>query len=179
MLGAREVVHRLHILTECRARTSSRVVCGRHGLPLNPFGRGVRLENRLQLPTKRRRHHGFGANSKPRSRGRGLRRQAGANRRDERAPRSNLTELDNRLRAIGVVKRQERGLRVEIGCAKASRMIGVALGLRGASLMAFDQEARRDAAESHGGREEQWTAGDYLLGFGDRVRVHQLVGLNR
>ena len=138
----------------------------------------MRRENLLQLPAKRRRGHGFGQDAKARALGRRLRRQAGADRGDERAPRSNLAELHNRLRAIGVVQRQQRRLRVEIGRAKASRMIGVAFGLRGASFVAFDQQARGDAAERHGRREEQRTAGDFFFGLAN-VRDDQLIGLNR
>ena len=57
-------------------------------------------------------------------------------------------------------------------------MIGIAFDLGRPAFVAFDQQARGDAAERHRGRKEQRPAGDLLFGLAD-VGNDQLVGLDR
>ena len=82
-------------------------------------------------------------------------------------PGADLAVQGDRLRAVGVVQGQHRGLRKRIGCAEAVRMAGVAFDLGRATHGAFHQGALRESAEQVGACEVQRLAGDDLLGWTD------------
>ena len=96
----------------------------------------------------------------------------------DRAPRADVAELHDRLRAIRIVKREHRTLREQVGCALARGMIGIAFDLRRPAFVAFDQQARADAAVRHRGREKQRLAGNFFFGLAD-VRDDQFLRLHR
>ncbi len=56
---------------------------------------------------------------------------------DKRAPTADAAFADDRLRAIWIVKAQHRGLRENIGCAKARWMSRIAFDLGGPAHVAF------------------------------------------
>ena len=62
----------------------------------------------------------------------------------KRLERSNLAAMGDRLRAIGVVERQHRRLREDVGRAEARRMLRVALDLGRAPFVALDEQADAD-----------------------------------
>ena len=91
---------------------------------------------------------------------------------------TNLAEVGQRLRAIGIVEAEDRRLREDVGGAEAARVQRVAFDLRRPALVALDQQAGGDAAERHRGREEQRLARDHLFGLPD-VRDDLLRRLTR
>ena len=104
--------------------------------------------------------------------------QRAADRGDEAAPRTDAAQFGDGLRAVGVVEGEDRRLREDVGAAAGGRMIGIAFDLGRAALVALDQQAGGDAAERHGGGEEQRLAGHDVLRL-PHVRHDQLVGLAR
>jgi hypothetical protein len=177
-IGAGEIVERLHILPGGHPQSRPGVVGGRHGFPLDPPRPRVRGEHLLDLGRQGRRGDRFGQDPQARALGDRLRGQPRAHRRDEGTPRSNLAQLHHRSRAIGVVQRQHRGLRIQIGRAEAAGVIGIAFDLRRAPLVAFDEQPGRHAAERHRGRVVLRSTRDLVFRL-PHVRHDQLGGLRR
>src|SRR5262249_16728268 len=71
--------------------------------------------------------------------------------------------INDRLRAIGIVKIVERCLRERVGRALRDRMIGITLDLRRAVLVALDQEWRRAIEIRTGRGKEERRTGDQFL----------------
>src|SRR5690606_2661912 len=72
--------------------------------------------------------------------------------------------LAERLRrAIGVVEPDDVGLQLRVGAAQARRVLGVALGLGGATLVRLDQETDRLTVMPHRRRVVQRHAGHDVL----------------
>ena len=128
----------------------------------------MRGEHLLDLGGQRRRVHRFGEDAQPAALARRLGRQRAADRGDEAAPRPDAAQLGDRVRPVGVVEGEDRGLREDVGAAAGRRMIGVALDLGGPTLVALDQQPGGDAAERHRGGEEQRLAGHDVLGHAAR-----------
>ncbi len=83
----------------------------------------------------------------------------------EFVPARDAAVVDDRLRAVGIVKRQHRRLCEHVGRAQTRGMIGVALDLGRPGHVAFHQNAGGDAAERHGRRVEKRFAGQDFLGL--------------
>jgi hypothetical protein len=175
-VGLREVVHRLHVFAERQFRAGARVVTRRR-FPLHPARLGVLRQNLLDLGGQRRRVDRLGEDAETGAPGGDLRRERALHRGDEGAPRANLAELGDGVRAIGVVEREHRGLRVEVGGALAGGVVGVAFDLGRAPVVALHEQARRHAAERHRRGVEERLARHDLFGL-PHVRHDELVGLH-
>ena len=112
-------------------------------------------EQIADLGRQRRRAHRLGQDPQAGALKRLLGRERRPDRPEKRRPRTNLAEVGERLRAIGIVEAEHRGLREDVGRAEAAGMQRVAFDLRRASLVAFDEQPGRDAAERHRGRVEE------------------------
>ena len=82
-------------------------------------------------------------------------------------PGPDLPELGDRLRAVGIVETEDRGLPEDVGRAEARRVVGVPLDLRRAARVALDEKAGRVAGERKRGGEEERPAGKDLFGLAD------------
>ena len=176
-VGLLEVVDRLDVAAEREPGAGAHVVA-RGRFPLNPLGVGMLRENLLDLRRERGRVDRLGDDAQTgAARGR-LGRQRAAQGRNEAAPRTNLPKLGDRVRAIGVVHREHRGLREQVGAAAAGGMVGIAFDLGRAAFVALDQQARGHASERHRRGVEHRLAGHQIFGL-THVRHDQLVGLHR
>ena len=99
-------------------------------------------------------------------------------RREERAPRANLSALGQRLRPVGVVDVEDEALREDVGAAEARGVERVAFDLRRPPLVALRHDAPRVAAVDLRRRVEERLAGHELLGSLD-VRIDALRRLAR
>src|SRR6185312_13807373 len=70
-------------------------------------------------------------------------------RRAKRLPRTDLAPVGHRLRAIGIPEIEHASLGENVRAAEARRMQRIALDLRRAAHVAFDQYAEREAPEGH------------------------------
>ncbi len=172
-----EVVLRLDHLAKGEAGAGASVIA-RQRLPLDPLRLGIGRQHLPKLRRHRRRAHRLGEDAQARALRRRLPLQRGLHRRDERRPGSNLAELDDRLRAIGIVEGQHRRLGEQVGGAEAPGMIRVPFHLRRPSLVTLDEDTGGDAAQGHRAREKQRLAGNLLLGLSD-VGDDQLGRLHR
>src|SRR5690606_17610330 len=102
----------------------------------------------------------------------------GLQRRHEVVPAALLAALAHGGRAVGVVEREDLGLRRGAGGAAAGRVVGVALELGGPALVALGQHAFGEAAVGHGRRVEERLAGRDL-GRGPDVGDDLLLGQRR
>jgi hypothetical protein len=85
--------------------------------------------------------------------GRGIERCA--DRAQQIAPGRYLAAIPHGLRTVGVVQREDRGLRQRIGGAQARRMKRVALDFRRAAHVAGHYQTNRAVGARHGGGEAQ------------------------
>ena len=166
-VGLLEAVLRVDVLAERQLRAGARVLAAGR-IPLMPFrGREAR-EQLADLRRQRRRVDRLGQDAEAGALERLLRRQRRADRAEKRRPRTDLAEVGQRLRAIGIVEAEDRGLREDVGRAEAARVQRVALDLGRPPFVALDEQPGGDAAERHRGREEQRLARDRALRAGGR-----------
>ena len=92
----------------------------------------------------------------------------------KRAEGPDLTEVGDRLRAVGVVQPEDGRLREEVGRSPAGRMLRVAFDLRRTAFVALDEQPCAGAGKRHRGRVEERLARNEFLGLA-HVR-HQLLG---
>jgi len=165
-VGAIEAVLAVDVVAEGELRARASVVAAR-GIPLMPIRRRVAAEEIGNLIGERWRADRLGEEAKASPLERLLCVQHRANRAEESRPRPNLAERHERLRSIGIVQAEDGRLREDVGRAQAARVPWVAFHLGRPSLVAFDQQAGRDAAERHRRRKEQRPARNHLLGLTD------------
>ena len=130
-----------------------------------PLRRREARQQIANLRGERRRADRLGEDAEPGALERLLRGQRGADRAEKRRPRADLAEIGERLRAVGIVEPENRGLREHVGRAEAARMQRVAFDLGRPPFVALDEEPGGDAAERHRGRVEERLAGDELFGL--------------
>ena len=165
-VGAIEVVLDLDVFAERELPAGADVLAAGR-IPLVPSGGREAREEGADLGRQCRRAHRLGQDPQTGALKGLLRRERRPDRPEKRRPRPNLADVGERLRAIGIVEAEHRGLGKDIGCAEAAGMKGVALNLGRASLVAFDEQSRRDAAERHRGRIEERHARHELFGLAD------------
>ena len=92
------------------------------------------------LGGKRGRHDGLADNAQAGAALLPLTRHGIADRGKGLVPGARLAKLRDRLRTVGIVERQDRGLAENIGGAAAGGMIGIALDLGRPAHVAFHQQ---------------------------------------
>ncbi len=124
-----------------------------HGFVLHPPCAGVFRQQTLHLARERRRRDRLGHDPKLRTvlvpHGR-----CGAQRGDRVGPRPRPVFVEDRLRAVGVVQAENRGLREAVGRAAARGVKLVPLDFDRPAVAALDEEPGRVPAERHRGRVE-------------------------
>ncbi len=114
-----------------------------------PFGFREKRQERLNLRGKRRRSDNAGQDAETRA-ARGSRRcRNGLRTFHKQRPGLDFPELGDRLRAIRIVKIQDRSLREHVRRAKARRVIGIAFDLRRSPFVAFHKQTNRIRAKRH------------------------------
>ena len=149
-----EIVIRVDRLSECLHGRGARAVRPR-GLPLMPLGGRIQFLDGAQLLRHARRSDRLGENADARAVLALLLRQRIAQGARVLAPGTDLAVEAERLRSVGIVKLQNRGLRIGIACAQRGGVFGVALHLGGPALVAFHQHSVGDAVQRRRGSEEQ------------------------
>ena len=134
-----------------------------HRLPLDPLCLRQACDQLVNLRRERWRGDGFGEQTDAAPLLGLLRVQHGAHGADERAEGPDLTEIGERLRAIGIVEIEDSGLREHVRGAPARRVIGVAFNLGGPAFVRLDEQTQARSAERHGRRVEERLARDDLL----------------
>ncbi len=130
-------------------------------LVLVPFRLGKFLEDAFDdLIAERRRHDGLGQQAQPGAAARPLPVEGAAQGGEGVVPGGGLAEAGDVLGAIRVVQGQHGGLMVGVGRPQAGGVLRVALDLGRPAEVAFGQQADADAAQRHGGGEEQRLAGN-------------------
>jgi hypothetical protein len=165
-VGLLEAVQRVDVPAERQLCTAACVLAA-GGIPLMPF-RG--RESREHLADLRRQRRGIDRLGQQTDAGafeRLLRRQRRADCAKKGGPRTNLAEVGQRLRAIGIVQIEDCGLREDVGRAAAARVQRVALDLRRPPFVAFDKQPGCRTAERHRRREEQRHARNQFFGLAD------------
>jgi hypothetical protein len=157
-----EVVARLDQLAEGLLGSGThRVATG--GLPLVALDLRIRPQHALpeRLERRRRRRSGEHADTDTLERDLGV--EVRLERRLERAPGARALELEDRLRAVGIVERQDRGLGDRVGRAEARGVLRVAFDLRRPPHVALGEHRLEIAEHRHRRGEEQRPAGEDLL----------------
>ena len=85
------------------------------------FADGKRASRSLNLRGERRRADRLGEDAEPGALERLLRRERRADRAEERRPRTDLAEVGQRLRAIGIVEAENRRLREDVAWRRGCR----------------------------------------------------------
>jgi hypothetical protein len=155
-------VDRVDRLAECQPRAVHGVVPGGR-LPLVPLRFGERCGQVGELPRERRRGDRLGQDPQARAAPRSLVFQDEAHLAQEGGPRTDLAQLENRPRPVGVVEPVYRGLREDVGPAETRGVERVAFDLRGPAHVALDEETGREPADAHRGRVKERLARDDLL----------------
>ena len=132
-----------------------------------PFGLGKKRQKRLNLRGERWRSNNSGQDAEARS-------IVGLHLRCEclrafhkQRPRLDFAKFGHRLRAIRIVKIQDRSLREHIRGPKARRMIGVAFDLGRTTFVAFHQQTDRVCAKRHRRGIELWLPEGHPIGLLD------------
>ena len=163
-LGVGEAVVGVDVVAEGEPRPGARRVAADR-LPLVPARLGELAQERAELAREGGRGDGLGQDAEPGAPARALRPERRAEHRQEAAPRADVAQVGEGLRAVGVVERQHRGLCRGVGRTQAGRMLGVALDLGRPPHVALDQHAGADPARvGHGGGEEERLSRDDVLG---------------
>jgi hypothetical protein len=157
-------VLRLDELAEGELRAQACVVAAR-GIPLVPPGGRQPPEQLLQLRRQRRGADRLRQNAESGALQRLLSHQCGAQRADERRPRTDLAQVRHRTRTIRIVQAEDRRLREHVAGAEAVRVERIALDLRGAAFVTLDQQTRSDTADGHRCGVVQRPAGHHFLGL--------------
>src|SRR6267378_2230160 len=147
--GLFDTINRIEITPESELRTLARAVADRR-LPLVPFGFRKKGQQRLNLSGKRRRSDNSGQDAETRAvRAFHLRRECLRAFHKQR-PRLDFPKFRDRLRAIRIVKIQDRCLRKHVCRTKAGWMVGIAFDFGWSPLVAFHEQADRVRSKRHG-----------------------------
>src|SRR5882762_7720013 len=143
-------VNSVEVASESKLRAFARAVAD-GGFPLVPLGLRKKRQQRLNLRGKRRRSDNPAQYTET-----GAVRAFHSSRDGLRAvhkqrPSLDFSKLRHRLRAIRVVKIQDRSLREHVRRANAGWMIGVAFDLRRPTFVALHEQANRIRAKRHRG----------------------------
>jgi hypothetical protein len=176
-VGVGEVVAGLDILAERRMGAGAGAVA-RNRIEHDPLGRRQRLHQLVDLPGQGRRGDGFRQQPEAGAAGELLGVDRAGQRRGDIGPGLDFAAVFDRLRAIRIVERENRRLRVDVRAALDRRMLRIRFDLRRPAFMTLGQHRRREAAVRHGRREIERLARHDLFGLLD-VRNDQLFGLAR
>ncbi len=173
-IGLFREIHRVEVVAKGKLRAFTRAVAD-GGLPLVPFGLRKKRKERLNLRGQRRRSDDTGQDAETRAAPAFHPGREGLRTFHKQRPGLDFPEFRHRLRAIRIVKIQDRGLREHVRCAKAGRMVGVTFDFRRPSLVAFHQQADRIRPKRHGRGIKLRLAEGHPIGLLD-VRHHVLLG---
>jgi hypothetical protein len=129
-----------------------------------PLRSGKRGDDLADLPRERRGGHRLGEDPDPMAGKQPLALLQDPKRLEELAPSRDLSQMEEGLRAVGIVQGEDGGLRDRIGRPEASGVLGVPLDLRRSPHVALDEHARADARQLDRGREVERLAGNQVLG---------------
>ena len=129
-------------------------------VPLRPRETG---EQGVDLIPQGRRRDGSGQDPQACAAKRKLRPQRPLDPLDQGVPGPDFAELEQELRAIGIVKPQHHRLGEDVRGSQARRVIRVPLDLGGTSFVALGQKTRGVPAEGRGGGEEPGTSRHHRL----------------
>ena len=122
-VGFRKIVARLDRLSEGQLRAFEHVVAIDRLVDV-PLGIGINLQEITQLIGERGRRNCRRENANAGALQRFLRGERAADRAEECLPRALVAHRHDALRAVGIVKAEERGLRENVGAALRSRVHG-------------------------------------------------------
>ena len=132
-----------------------------------PARRRISGEHLANLCGQRGRVDRLGQDAQPRALERRLRSKRRPDRTQKRRPGTDVADVGQGLRPIGIVEAENRRLRKHVRGAKAARVQRVAFDLRRAPFVALDEQANRRPAQRHRGREKQRPARDQLFRLTD------------
>ena len=157
-----QTVLRLHRPAERQHRPRPRRVPA-GGLPLVPLRAGKLGEEALDLRGESGGRDRLGEQPDPSPLERPLGVEGRLHAREEGAPRKDLADMGEGLRAVGIIEVEDRRLPAGVGGAEARRVVGVAFDLGGAAEVALDEDALGVAAVEDRGGEEERASGDHVL----------------